>query len=43
VEEIPRPPGSAAEELILEITEQRSGGRSFGQRLVLEKQAVEEN
>ena len=30
-------------ELILEITEQRSGGRRFERRLVLEKQAVQEN
>jgi len=30
-------------ELVLEITEQRSGGRRFERRLVLEKQAVEEN
>jgi hypothetical protein len=30
-------------ELILEITGQRSGGRRFERRLVLEKQAVEEN
>jgi hypothetical protein len=30
-------------ELILEITEQRSGGRRFERRLVLERQAVEEN
>src|SRR5262245_41457379 len=30
-------------ELILEITEQRSGGLRFERRLVLEKQAVEEN
>jgi len=30
-------------ELILEITEQRSGGRRFERRLVLEKQSVEEN
>jgi hypothetical protein len=30
-------------ELILEITEQRSGGRRFDRRLVMEKQAVEEN
>jgi hypothetical protein len=29
-------------ELILEITEQRSGGRRFERRLVLERQAVEE-
>jgi hypothetical protein len=31
------------QELILEITEQRAGGRRFERRLVLEKQAVEEN
>jgi hypothetical protein len=30
-------------ELILEITEQRFGGQRFERRLVLEKQAVEEN
>ena len=30
-------------ELILEITEQRPGGRRFERRLVLEKRAVEEN
>jgi len=30
-------------ELILEITEQRSGGRRFERRLVLEKQPVEED
>jgi hypothetical protein len=30
-------------ELILEITEQRSAGQRFERRLVLEKQAVEEN
>src|SRR5262245_917724 len=30
-------------ELVLEITEERSGGRRFERRLVLEKQAAEEN
>ena len=30
-------------ELVIEISEQRSGGRRFDRRLVLEKQAVQEN